>query len=128
MQPKKPPTIDDSFVGTQLAWIAGESTPFTTSVRNYDAPPCVVFEYTFPEGAERTAHAPANGTQHGGNAYDLLTNFPAFTSVKAKEGVSWADAFINFQPHLAFGPNGGPAVYAIPSALEMFVRSFLALR
>ena len=100
-----------AFVGTQLAWTAGESTPFTTSVRNYDAPPCVVFEYTFPEGAERTAHAPANGTQHGDQAYDLLTNFPAFTSVKAKEGVSWADAFINFQPHLAFGPNGGPAVF-----------------
>jgi hypothetical protein len=31
------------------SWLAG-STPFRTSLKNYESPaPCVVFEYSFPD-------------------------------------------------------------------------------
>ena len=94
------------FKGTRLDWMAGNSTPFQTSVKNYVSPPCVVFEYAFPDGAEGTAHAPRGQAES-----DVLTNFPAFRSIEMKHAISWADNFINFQPKLAYGPNGGPAVW-----------------
>lgn len=94
------------FEGLRLDWVAGKSTPFQTSVKNYVSPPCVIFEYTFPDGANETAHAASGQAE-----YDILTNFPAFRNIEAKHAISWADNFINFQPHLAYGPNGGPAVW-----------------
>ena len=69
------------FEGTQLDWLAG-ATPFRTALKNYDSPPCVVFDYSFPEGANGTAHK-----LPGHEEYSLITNFPAFKTVTATHAI-----------------------------------------
>jgi hypothetical protein len=98
-----------SYTGSQITWAAG-STPFVTSIKIFETESAVMFEQSFPKGA--------NGTAPSANPNDLansaLSSFPSFliedaaSEADAKGFLTFSGRFIEASKAASWGSKSTP--------------------
>jgi len=104
------------YSGKEINWSTGKTT-LITRAKTYGSGYDVSFEYSFPDGASGTSTVEHAGT----NRDEVIVNFPAFTTVKFPNELSWEGSFVGARTSASKGPTGGPTVFFDRSDLQLVV-------
>ena len=88
-----------AFTGTSIEWVAAGSVPVITAVKNFPTSSAVLFETTFPDGANETACEDVD-------ASSII--FPAFEKNAFSSALSWEGSFTQSVRGFSKGRRGGP--------------------
>ena len=95
-----------------MSWVKG-STPFITTVKNFNDGLTVTFAQEWPQGARGTSLVKANVS--GTNSHlGVIANFPALENSTLPNTLSWAGSFVGAQVNAGYrvtGSTGGPTVF-----------------